>query len=280
MSGYRHLDHAGNFADVTKHVILLSLLRSLQEQDTAVYFQDTHAGAGRYDLDAARERGRCGFENGIARLYGVSSPPPEVRDYLAIVHRLNPQGGLRWYPGSPRLARELLRPRDRMLLNEHAPQAYQALQRAFADDGQVELIREDAYRLLQTRTLPAEYQHLILIDPPYADPRESDRVHVALTAAHRQYPDGVFALWYPITGDDRHRRLRRNLANSGLGRVFGAELCRRPPTAGPGLDGCGMLLINPPGGVAERLPTLLDWLWHQLSPDGTGGVESGWISAH
>lgn len=277
MFGYRHIYHAGNFADVVKHVVLLSLLRALQRKDTPLYFHDTHAGIGRYDLRSPQAQKKREFEAGIMRLLDAPSPPAEVQDYLDAIRSLNPKGGLRWYPGSPRLAGYALRPQDRMVLTELNPADHDALKNEFTGTRKVEVRLEDAYRGLKAQLPPRERRGLVLIDPPYEGQDEYAHVCAGLQAAHRRWPEGTYAVWYPIMTRSLANRLHQGIVATGIRKILCAELTLRTSADRARMSGSGLLLVNPPWQLPERLPELLEWLWRQLSPEGTGGVSVSWL---
>ncbi len=262
---YRHAFHAGNFADCMKHAVLVWLLRALARKDKAFAVLDSHAGIGRYDLSAGPAERTGEWRAGIGRLRGGAAP--ELADYLGVVERL----GL--YPGSPAIVRALLRPGDRLVCCELHPEDAMALKRAFRGDPQVAVHQRDAWEAMGALLPFPERRGLVLIDPPYEAVDEFDRVAAALVAAHRRFPGGVLAAWYPIKARAAVRGLHDALRAAGVRDVVAAEIFLREPLDASRLNGCGMLLVNPPFGfeaaMAEMLPVLLDGLGDGERGEGT-----------
>jgi 23S rRNA (adenine2030-N6)-methyltransferase len=269
---YRHGFHAGNFADVVKHATVALILGYLKSKDKPFCVLDTHAGGGRYDLlaEAADKTGE--WRNGIGRLWGRPGLPAELGPYLAAIRRLNRAGAgsLRWYPGSPRLARTLLRPGDRLIATELHPAETQALKREFAGDGQVLVKRMDGYQALKAFLPPAERRGLVLVDPPFEATDELDRLLTGLKEAHRRWAQGIFALWYPIKDRAPIQDFHESIAESGIRRVVVAELLIRPALDPSRLNGCGLVLVNPPWTLADDLKRVLARLAALLSEGGEG----------
>jgi 23S rRNA (adenine2030-N6)-methyltransferase len=269
---YRHGYHAGNFADVVKHATMALILGYLKTKDKPFCVLDTHAGGGRYDLlaEAADKTGE--WRNGIGRLWGRAGLPPELGPYLAAIRRLNRAGvgSLRWYPGSPRLARILLRPGDRLIATELHPVEAQALKREFAGDGQVLVKRMDGYQALKAFLPPAERRGLVLVDPPFEESDEFERLVKGLQEAHRRWAQGILALWYPIKGEAPIRTFHEAIVGTGMRRVVVAELLIRLALDPTRLNGCGLVLVNPPWMLAGDLERLLARLTDLLSESGEG----------
>lgn len=246
---YRHGFHAGNFADVVKHSLLLTLLEALDRKPAPWAYLDTHAGAGAYDLhsDAARRTGEA--QGGIGRLWAARSKlPPAAEKLCALVAELNP-GALadalpRVYPGSPRVAAALARADDRLLLAELHPQEAYLLRGEMQGNKGAAVHERDGYEMLKALTPPKERRGLVLMDPPYEKADEFETAAGALIAAYRHWPTGVYALWYPIKDDSARRRFLRRLEQSGLRKILLTELHLPPQEAA--LSGTGLLVVNPP----------------------------------
>lgn len=256
---YRHAYHAGNFADCMKHAVLVWLLRALARKEKPFAVLDTHAGTGFYDLsgDAARRTGEACA--GIMR--ALESKAPELADYLGVVRAL----GL--YPGSPAIARALLRPDDRLLCCELHPDDFAALRRRFGRDRQVSLHLRDGYEALLALTPPAARRGLVLIDPPYESPEEFDRVTNGLAAAHARFPGGILAAWYPIKHRAPVRAFHAAVHETAIRDIVRAEFLLREPLDPARLNGCGLLVINPPWHFEAEIPPILSAL---LAAVGTG----------
>jgi 23S rRNA (adenine2030-N6)-methyltransferase len=251
---YRHAFHAGNFGDCMKHALLLALLRALLRKPAPVFVLDSHAGAGHYDLAAAPAQRTNEAANGILRL--LDRVPPALEDYVATVRRL----GL--YPGSPELIRSLLRADDRLACCEAHPEECASLRRLFRDDRQVAVHQRNAWHALKGLLPPAQKRGLVLIDPPYEEPGEFERVAEGLTLAQRRFPGAVLAAWYPV----KHRAPVRGLFDTlALRDVIAAELLVREPLDPTRLNGCGMLIVNPPYQFEPEAHRILAALLDRLS---------------
>ena len=274
---YRHIFHAGNFADVFKHAILTLLLKALHKKDTPFCYLDTHAGAGRYDLslEAAQKTGE--YRHGIARLWSGASPPEELADYLAAVTAVNRGDALRYYPGSPRIARHFLRPQDRMVLLETHPEEAAALTREFVHDRQVAVHQQDGYQGLKAYLPPVERRGLVLIAPPYEAADEFDHVVSGLRAACERWASGMYAVWYPVKSRPPVERFHRRLAATGIRKLLLAELGLYPQDSAFRLNGCGMILVNPPWRRDATLRDLLPALLELLRIDAHGWTNLSWL---
>jgi len=262
---YRHAFHAGNFADVFKHALLTLLLKSLHAKDTPFRYLETHAGGGRYDLESEAARKTGEWRDGIARLWARPDEFPELADYLAAVRAANPGGKLRFYPGSPRIARSLLRPQDRMVLFELVPEEHERLGHEFARDAQVRIQAQDGYASLKAVLPPPERRGLVLIDPPYEATTEFTEAFKALKAAHPRWATGTYALWYPIKERAPVTRLHARFAASGMRKVLCAEFLVYPEDTAFRLNGCGMVIVNPPWKLDDTLRGLLPRLLAALA---------------
>jgi len=274
MLSYRHAFHAGNFADVHKHAIVCVLLAALQKKEGGLCFLDTHGGAGRYDLHSPEAQKNQEFQSGIGRVWRRSDVPAALSPYLAAIQSINPRAAdtewPRFYPGSPRLIRALLRPQDRMILTELHPADVAALKDEFAGDRQVAVHHLDAYQGLKAFLPPKERRGMVLIDPAYELRDEGERAVAALIAAWRRWPQGVFALWYPVTHRALADHVQQKVIKAGVKKSLAAEINVRPPTDARRLNGSGMLIVNPPWGTEDVLTQLCGWLGDALAMDAAG----------
>lgn len=265
---YRHAFHAGNFADVMKHVALVAALLRLTEKDRPLYLLDTHAGRGRYALGSGGES-----DQGIARLLtaGAKSSHPALARYLELVRGLNPDGRLAVYPGSPWIEAAFLRAGDRAAFCELQAAEADALRPEFRGDPRIGVHCRDGFEALGALVPPPEKRGLALVDPPY-EATESDfsRVAEALSGAAARWPQGVLMAWYPIKQGAVAARLQRRLAAAGVKRLLVAELCVHPDDSRAGLNGSGLVTINPPWKLEQDLRALLPALHAVLAPDGAG----------
>ncbi len=276
---YRHAYHAGTFADVVKHVALVAALDYLGRKEAPYFYLDTHAGRGRYVI-AAGETQRAGeYRDGVARLLAApDGAPAAVARYLEVVRAAGVEDGrLVAYPGSPRVAAACLRAGDRAAVCELEPREAQALKAELASDRRFAVHERDGYEALPALLPPREKRGLVLVDPPYEQPDEFERLAAALLAAHARWPGGVYAVWYPIKHGGAAARFVARMAASGLRRQLVAELLVRPEDSPVGLNGAGMLFLNPPWQLDRQLADALPWLHRRLAPeDGAGGWSVDW----
>ncbi|MDH5536086.1 MAG: 23S rRNA (adenine(2030)-N(6))-methyltransferase RlmJ [Betaproteobacteria bacterium] len=277
MLSYRHLFHAGNFADVFKHSLLARLLTALCAKDKAWCYLDTHAGTGRYDLSHPWAQKVREYENGISRLWGRRDLPALLAPYMAAVQAANPAHDLKCYPGSPLIARWLARPGDRLVLSELNQKDCAALNELFARDKQVQVQLMDGYQALKAFLPPQERRGLVLIDSSFDRAREFDRVTKALAEAHARFATGTYAVWYPLMEKSAMRGFEREILKTGIRKVLKLELTVEPENWTLTVPGCGMLVVNPPWTFEEEARTLLDWLWITLANAGAGGVKVDWL---
>jgi 23S rRNA (adenine2030-N6)-methyltransferase len=256
---YRHAFHAGNFADCMKHALLVWLLRALQRKDTPIAVLDSHAGLGRYDLTADPAVRTGEWQSGIARL--LHAPPPALQDYVGLVEQL----GL--YPGSPVIARALLREQDRLICCELHPDDAAILRRHFRADRQVAVHQRDGYEAIRALLPFPQRRGLILIDPPFERPDEFTRLFTTLQEGLSRFRSGVFAAWYPVKGRAPVRAFHDRLRGSGLRDLVAVELLLRESVDSARLNGCGLLVANPPYGFEESAPILLSALAERLEAE-------------
>lgn len=265
---YRHAYHAGNFADVFKHTILVGLLNALARKSTPYCYVDTHAGAGRYDLrgeEAAKTREAAA---GVLRLAEASALPGMLGRYVELVRGLDP--AMHVYPGSPLLAARLLREQDRAQLCELQSGEAATLRALFRDDVRIGVHQRDGYAALKSLLPPKEKRGLVLIDPPFeAQEDEFRAIEAALDVARSRWAGGVFAVWYPIKRQRQIASFRRWLRNGGVRRVLAIEWMLHPETSPLRLNGCGMIVANTPWQfereLDEPLTALIGALGGQLS---------------
>ena len=270
---YRHAFHAGNFADVLKHAVLVRVVEYLKRKDKAFRVIDTHAGAGLYDLSSDEAQRTGEWLGGIGRL--ISSPldgeaASLVSPLLDSVRAVNQDGAVTRYPGSPLIVRHLLRRRDRLTAIELHPDDAEALRSNFAGDHQVRVIALDGWLALGAHLPPKEKRGLVLTDPPFEKEGEFDRLVRGLVKAHKRWPGGIYALWYPIKDRAAVEAFRAALMASGVPDILDIALELRPPSPNPRLDGAGMVVVNPPFVLREELETLLPVLAERLGEDGAG----------
>lgn len=278
---YRHAFHAGNFADVVKHTILTRILVYLMRKDAPFRVIDTHAGVGLYDLfgDQAERTGE--WQEGIALLVERGLPAPAadlVAPYLAAVRAQNPDGLLRYYPGSPFIARHMLRSQDRLMALELHPADAEALKENFAGDVQTRVTHLDGWAALGTHLPPKEKRGLVLVDPPFEQKGEFARMAQSLEKAHRRWPGGTYAYWYPLKEPEAVSAYIKALKATGIPKILRLELTISPPATPPRLFGTGMVVVNPPFVLEGEMGVLLPELAALLGGEGRGGWRIEWVA--
>ncbi len=278
---YRHAFHAGNFADVLKHVVLMMLIGHLRKKPAPFFYLDTHAGRGRYDLSEADAQRSGEYKAGIGLLLAekASALPTEVADYVELVRQSAGPGhsAITAYPGSPLIVARLRRSGDRMVLLETQAREVAALRALLGRERLVSVLDSDGYAALKAHLPPRENRGLVLIDPPYEDDAEFDQVLGGIATGHARWPTGTFMIWYPLSQRAGPLRFRRNLHDSGIRRVLDIELSIRPADAQVGLHGSGLVIVNPPWQLDVRLRELLPQLHALLAPDGAGSTNVDWL---
>ena len=278
---YRHAYHAGNFADVLKHVVLMMLVEHLKKKPAPFFYLDTHAGRGLYDLSEAQAQRSGEYKSGIGRVLDAPAAtlPPEVAAYAKLVRESAGKGhsAITAYPGSPLIVAAMRRPTDRLVLFEKHPKEASALKAAIGRARLVSVIESDGYAALKAQLPPRENRGLVLVDPPYESDLEFDRVLAGLELAHERWPLGTYCIWYPLTDRAGPLRFQRDLERSGIRKVLDVQLSVLPIDAQVGMAGAGLAIVNPPWMLDERLKELLPQLHRLLSPDGLGGSHVEWL---
>ncbi|MCG6966129.1 MAG: 23S rRNA (adenine(2030)-N(6))-methyltransferase RlmJ [Chromatiaceae bacterium] len=259
MLSYRHAFHAGNHADVLKHFVLFEVLRYFNRKDKPYWFVDTHAGAGRYDLQGQAAAKNAEYAEGVARLWDRPGLPAPLADFVTLLHRLNQGGVLRRYPGSPSLAAALIRAQDRMRLFEMHPADVQVLGRLFRSTGrQVQVSEQDGFAALIGLLPPPTRRGVILIDPPYEVKTDYRRVEDTLGQALKRFASGSYLVWYPLLRRREAQQLRERLRRLPAPAWLQVELRVRAAAATPaGMFGSGMFVINPPWTLHATLDAVM-----------------------
>ncbi|MGI8527761.1 MAG: 23S rRNA (adenine(2030)-N(6))-methyltransferase RlmJ [Pseudolabrys sp.] len=282
---YRHAFHAGSFADVVKHTVLCRVLMHLRGKPAPFRVIDTHAGAGLYSL-TSDEANRSGeWRDGIARIWDAQRAnllAPEIAallaPYLDVIGALNERGALRVYPGSPALVRAWLRSDDRLTACELESGAATALAAQLRGDPRIKTLEIDGWTALSAYVPPVERRGLVLVDPPFEQDDEFRRLAQGLAAAHRKWPTGIYALWYPIKSRAGPDALAKSIKRLRIGKVLRAELLVAPMTDIARLNGCGLILVNPPWTLEAELSGLLPALCAILGRAGKGSYRLDWLA--
>lgn len=265
---YRHAFHAGNHADVFKHLVLSRLIALMARKEQPFAYLDTHAGVGLYDLHGDQATRTGEYREGIARLWQVEQPPTLAADYLRVVRKLNPDGELRYYPGSPEVARRLARQQDSLQFNEKHPDDGLALKDNMKRDPRVAVHRGEGWHVPRALLPTPEKRAIMLIDPPFEQPDELQRCAKAVKEAIARMRQTIVMVWYPIKDEKSLRRFYQELTSTGAPKLLKVELFIHPADSGERLNGSGLAIANPPWGLEEELKALLPWLAQLLGQSG------------
>src|SRR6187401_3146619 len=279
---YRHAFHAGNFADVVKHAVLTRILVHLCAKPAAFRVIDTHAGAGRYDLNGPEAARSLEWREGIERLVTASIGAQArilLAPYLDVVAACNGAGGLTSYPGSPAIVRAFLRPQDRLLACELEPNAAAALARYLAGDRRSKALAIDGWTAFHAYVPPKERRGLVLVDPSFEDAGDFARLGEALEVAQRKWAGGTYLLWYPVKERAGPDALVRRLRRSGIAKILRVELSLGGTRADNRLGACGLIIVNPPWTLADEVAILLPELVAILSGGSGGAHRVDWVAS-
>ena len=267
MLSYQHGYHAGNFADVMKHIGLISLLTYQTKKEKPLLYLDTHAGKGLYDLNDRQALKTAEYQQGIELLFATKeSLPPIIMEYLQCIKQINTNDVLRYYPGSPALALHYLRQQDRLVFAEWHPKEFSALQQISRQKKHITFHNDNG--LLQLRALlpPPERRGLIFIDPSYEIKIDYRDIPLYLKEAYQRFETGVYCLWYPLLDRKYNEQLQRGLQNIGATNHLRAEFCLNSLMPGEGMKGCGLWIINPPYLLKKELQTAFNTLRRIFNP--------------
>jgi 23S rRNA (adenine2030-N6)-methyltransferase len=273
---YRHAFHAGNHADVLKHAILIHALDHLNRKDAPYWVIDTHAGAGVYQLDGDWAAKNAEHADGLLRLWDRADLPALLAAYVARVRDANPGGPPRRYPGSPWLALDAMRAKDRLRLFEAHPNESEALARNLEARGgialrQTTIYAADGFEGMKALLPPPARRGLTLIDPSYEDKRDYRRAFNAIKEGVKRFATGVYLLWHPLTQRVEAGELARQLPNLPVKWLYATLTVKKPAADGYGLHGSGMFVVNPPWTLHAALQTALPWLARELGQDERAG---------
>jgi 23S rRNA (adenine2030-N6)-methyltransferase len=283
---YRHAFHAGNFADVHKHAILARILAHLRRKPAAFRVIDSHAGSGRYDLLGEEATRGAEWREGVARLWNRTAAPANaaaealLAPYLDAVAAGNAGSDLRTYPGSPLIARHLMRPQDRLIACELEPRAAAQLAASLRGDSRAKALAIDGWTAIGAYVPPKERRGVVFIDPPFEEPADFSRLSAALAGAHRKWPTGIYVVWYPIKSREAPDALARRLRRLPIAKILRSELTVRAAAPDGGLAGSGVVVVNPPFTLEADLRVLLPALGRLLAQGSESmGFRVDWLAA-
>jgi len=278
---YRHSFHAGNFADVLKHLILVRVLLHLLKKDSAFRVIETHAGTGMYDLDSNEASRTNEWQYGVGRLMDRPLAGEEAKllePYLSIIRSENSDEKLRYYPGSPLIALKLCREQDRLIFCELHPEEYKALRCNLRGDKRAKAIEINGWTALSAYLPPKERRGVVLIDPAFEEAQEFERLATGLADAYSRWERGTYLLWYPLKGKADSRSLERQIANLKISKTLRIELAIGAVRTEAPLAACGMIIVNPPWTLESELKSLLPPLVERLGRRGVGRYRLDWIT--
>jgi 23S rRNA (adenine2030-N6)-methyltransferase len=270
MLSYRHSFHAGNFADVLKHIVLIKILEHLRKKDKPFCCIDTHAGPGDYKLTSDFALKNKEFENGIARLWQQDNLPDSVASYINVIKSFNASDALNRYPGSPLIIRHFLRTHDRLFLHELHSTEIDLLKTAIGNDRRIKVAYTDGLKAVISLLPPVQHRGMVLIDPSYEIKSDYPLVLDTLIQMYKRFPIGTYALWYPVVDRSRNQYLEKALKTSGIKNIQLFELGITADTQEHGMTASGMIVINPPWTLATELQQTLTWLASTLGLEGAG----------
>ena len=270
MLSYRHSYHAGNHADVLKHIVLTLCINALKEKEKPFLYLDTHSGAGRYLLKSEHSEKTGEYLSGINLLWQQPNIPELLNTYLSVIKRYNPFSELKYYPGSPLIAKQLLRQQDKLNLTELHPTDYPLLRQEFSKDKRAKVLREDGFAQLKSK-LPHQFRRgIILIDPSYEIKDDYQIIPKALFEAYKRFATGVYLIWYPVVSRTQTQKMIDSIIQLGIRRISQFELAIKPDNNQKGMTASGILVINPPWKLHEQMQTILPWLKNTLDVEKTG----------
>ncbi|MGQ0286585.1 23S rRNA (adenine(2030)-N(6))-methyltransferase RlmJ [Pasteurellaceae bacterium 22721_9_1] len=279
MLSYRHSFHAGNHADVLKHIVQMLIIESLQQKEKGFYYLDTHSGVGRYRLSSEESEKTAEYQEGIGRLWSQTDLPEDIQRYINLIQEINGGGkALRYYAGSPLIAALMLRPQDRALLTELHPTDFPLLRNNFKEYKNFSTKRENGFQQLKATLPPKERRGFVLIDPPYELKEDYDLVVQAIEEGYKRFATGIYAIWYPVVLRQQTKRILKGLEATGIRKILQIELAVRPDSDQRGMTASGMIVINPPWQLETQMKTILPYLAKKLVPEGTASWTVKWIT--
>lgn len=270
MLSYQHAYHAGNFADVLKHTVLIQVIKYLKTKDKPICYIDTHAGSGQYQLQGGEAQKNQEFQGGIGSLWQRADLPAPVVDYVDLIKQYNPAGQLTHYPGSPLIASQLLGKKDRLFLYELHTAESRQLADTVKKDKRIKTFRADGLTDSLGLLPPKENRGLVLIDPSYEIKAEYQTVVDTLKIMHKRFMPGCYLLWYPVVARKRNQYMERALQGSGIKNIQLFELGIQSDSDEFGMTACGMVAINPPWTLFAEMQQVLPYLANGLGLNKQG----------
>lgn len=270
MLSYRHSYHAGNHADVLKHIVLTLCINSLKEKEKPFLYLDTHSGAGRYLLQSEHSEKTGEYLSGINLIWQQSETPELLNTYLSVLKRYNPFDNLKYYLGSPLIAKQLLREQDKINLTELHPTDYPLLRQEFSKDKRARVLREDGFSQLKSKLPPESRRGIVLIDPSYEIKDDYQKIPKALLEAYKRFATGIYLIWYPVVSRTQTQKMIDEIVNLGIKKISQFEFAIKPDNNQKGMTASGIIVINPPWKLQQQMQTIMPWLKNTLDTEKMG----------
>ncbi|GAB3485905.1 23S rRNA (adenine(2030)-N(6))-methyltransferase RlmJ [Marinomonas epiphytica] len=278
MLSYRHIYHAGNHADILKHLIVSQVCRHFIKKESPFFYLDTHAGIGQYELASDQAQKNKEFESGIGRLLNEDNLPEPIEAFLDIVRQMNPGSELSLYPGSPKVVDYYVRQKDKLHLCELHPNDYPLLAALFPNKRRANVVKDNGFAAVKAMLPPPQKRAFTLMDPPYEVKKDYQFVVQALQEGHKRFPQGTYAIWYPVLSRKQADQLLQDVKSTQIRNVLLIELCIRDTEKERGMAGSGMILVNPPWTLEKDCQACLPVLKDLLAEDEQADFQIRWIT--
>lgn len=278
MLSYRHIYHAGNHADILKHLVVSQVCQHLIKKEAPFFYLDTHAGIGLYELDSDQAQLNQEFDTGISRLLQQQDLPEPLEQLVDIVRDLNPDGDLRYYPGSPMVVDHYTRQKDKLHLCELHPNDYPILAALFPKKRKANVVKDDGFAAVKAMLPPPQKRGFVLMDPPYEVKNDYQKVVKALVEGHKRFAQGTYAIWYPVLNRRQADDLLNAVEATKIRNTLLLELNIRGTETKRGMAGSGMIIVNPPWTLANEAETFLPYLRDALAEDRDAHFQLRWIT--
>ncbi|MCV2403381.1 23S rRNA (adenine(2030)-N(6))-methyltransferase RlmJ [Marinomonas sp. C2222] len=278
MLSYRHIYHAGNHADILKHLVVSQICRHLIKKEAPFFYLDTHAGIGQYPLDSEQAQKNKEFQSGIAKLLSEDNLPESIEALLDIVREMNPNGQLEVYPGSPKIVDYYVRQKDKLHLCELHPNDFPTLAALFPNKRKANVVKDNGFAAVKAMLPPPQKRGFVLMDPPYEVKKDYQYVVQALQEGQQRFPQGTYAIWYPVLNRRQADNLLKSVKSTGIRNVLLLELCIRNTEKERGMSGSGMIIVNPPWTLEKEAKEFLPFLQDTLAEDNDAGYQITWIT--
>lgn len=278
MLSYRHIYHAGNHADILKHITVSEICKHLIKKDAPFFYLDTHAGIGQYPLDSAQAQKNKEFQSGIARLLEEDDLPEAIESLLDIVREMNPDNKLAFYPGSPKIVDYYVRQKDKLHLCELHPNDYPILAALFPNKRKANVVKDNGFDTVKSMLPPPQKRGFVLMDPPYEVKKDYQYVVQALQDGYKRFPQGTYAIWYPVLGRQQANELLRAVQATKIRNILLLEMNIRDTEKERGMAGSGMIIVNPPWTLEKEANEFLPVLTKLLAEDDQSSYQVNWIT--